>query len=95
MQALKMGGYTFAAIMVLTFGFIISNVVTYHILSTAPQENTSRLLHTVKAVCDYSRDIHSTYAEEQCGVAQDESQTEYICPAYTAPTTQCTVEDKR
>lgn len=47
----------------------------------------------VKSICDYSRTVHSGDWEEACGMAQDNSSTEYRCDS-TAATARCWVEEK-
>ncbi len=46
---------------------------------------------TVQAVCDYSRSISSEHAEKACGIAQDTSNTEYLC---NQSASTCWVETK-
>lgn len=74
---------------------IAVHCIVYAILNSAPQENTTRVNETVKAICDWSRDMQSGAAEEACGIAQDKSMTEYMCPSYDAPNIKCWIEDKR
>lgn len=81
--------------------FLLGYGLTYAILGSAPQENSKRVKATVEAVCDYSRDRVSGELEEACGIAQDTSNTVYRCPKgkdganYSAPTSQCWVEDRQ
>lgn len=86
--------YTAAAVVGTVAATIAVHCIVYAILCSAPQENATRVNDTVKAICDYSRSVISGEAEEACGIAQDRSQTEYICTSVN-PTADCWVEDKR
>lgn len=91
---MKIIAYIAAAVVGTVAATIAVHYIVYAILSSAPQENATRVNDTVKAICDYSRSVISDEAEEACGIAQDESQTEYICSSY-AVDTACWIEDKR
>lgn len=83
-----------AAVLATVVATIAVHCIVYAILSSAPQETDYRVNKTVKAVCDYSRSIISGEAEEACGIAQDQSNTEYICSSYAVDAV-CWIEDKR
>jgi hypothetical protein len=87
-------GYAVVSVALIVLAFMVGHYTTYFILSTAPQENSNRVLATVKAVCDYGRDTTSGESEEACGIALDTSHTEYNCNSYTAPTHTCWVEER-
>lgn len=74
--------------------FLLGYFLTYFIMCHAPQENTARLLQTVKEVCDYTRT--SEASEQACIKAQDASNTEYLCKeANTRMDNRCWVEDHK
>ena len=75
--------------------FLLPYHLVYFLFKIAPQENEVRVNYTVKSICDWSRSVQSRDAEKACGIAQDKSQTEYLCPSYNAPNNKCWIEDKR
>lgn len=81
------GIFVFVLIILLSYGLV------YFIMSKAPQENTARVLSTVKAVCDISHDSQSSELEIACGKAQDASHTEYLCKTTSDTSSDCWVED--
>lgn len=86
---------TIAAAVIGTVAATIAfHLIIYALLITAPQENADRVMLTVKEVCDYARNTINGESEEACGIAQDVSQTEYLCN-HTAVDNYCWVEDKR
>jgi len=68
---------------------------TYYVLISAPQESTKRVNETVHSLCSWARDMNSRPAFTACYMAQDKSQTEYVCPRVDAPNNECVVEDRR
>lgn len=75
--------------------FAAGYAVTWHIMSMAPQENRTRTLDTVRAVCDLAFDNQSDAQFATCYAAQSASDTEYICAANAASHLNCNIEDKQ
>jgi hypothetical protein len=71
---------------------LIVHFTVYFLFTIAPQENTTRVNNTVKAVCKWAQEVESDAAFQACGVAQRESMTEYVCDNTN---TYCQIEDKR
>lgn len=85
-----------AIVIVLLVGLLTINdyVIARVAMESAPQRIDTRVLTVVKAICDHSRVIMDGEAENACGIAQDTTNTEYLCRSYST-TVDCWVEDKQ
>lgn len=71
---------------IIAAGFAVSTIYS----SYMQEGKTNR---TVKSVCDYARGHDDGESEEACGIAQDQSSTEYVCDSRNIDA-HCWVERK-